>query len=191
MKESLNSCLRKVANTPALAKQLANQILEDDDQAAEQYEGRLEPEVLDALLSQRHTANIRKIIPWAILHFGYERSISHSSFQRIIRLPKPFRKDCLFAMAHIELPLYQLVAITRLDKNFEPFSTLFDRICRFDCFTVPDMELLLSTCGQCREVVAWEIEHAEKQYGENSRITFAKAYFEAHTEHFPAAQKLI
>ena len=191
MKESLNSCLRRVANTPALAKQLADQILEDGDRAAEQYEGRLDPEILDTLFSLRRTANIRRIIPWAILYFGCETSISHSSFQKIIRLPNPFRKDCLFAMAHIELPLYQLVAITRLGGTFEPFSALFDRICRFDCFTVPDMELLLSTCGQCREVVAWDIEHAEKQYGENRKIAFAKAYFEAHPEHFPAAQKLI
>lgn len=176
MKEQINVILSQAIRSKPNMKKLCLQIIEDGEETAEQYTGVLSPNVLQLLFSIRRKEKCI-VVPWAIQYFGDTNSISYACFRKILRAPNKFRRACMISMAHIELPIYQLVSINQYQYTFESFDTLFFMICKFDCFTIPDMELLLSSCRQKREIIAWNIEHAEQQLGKNEKIAFAKSYF--------------
>lgn len=175
MSQNINDLLSEVANSRKRKKELYIMIAacDDWDVLAKNYTGKLNPEILENLLNGRINHNTRSIAKWAIEHFGDESSISKESFKKIKKLSHKYKRQLFSSMAHIKLPFYQLWEIRNNDLSFEQFDTLLHVMCNNECFTLQDIEFLISESNLKKETIKSVIDYFINHYGINDKYTFA------------------
>ncbi len=94
-----------------------------------------------------------------------------------MRLPKRLKEQVIIAMAHIPLPFYMLAEINRFNWCLEAYCDMFQAICKYDCFSIGDMEKLLKESKQHMSVVKWNIDYVQENFGSSDKLEYAKKHY--------------
>lgn len=141
------------------------------------YHGTLEESVLIAYLkcAQKHR-KLMTLLP-EILRFSGTGTISARVIRKIQALPANVRRNCVFALAHCELTVFQSCVLFSISPEMELFCFILDEMLRRDAYSLADVQLLVGFAkGISKRVIRDAAAQMDGSAEDSEKLRWLKVY---------------
>lgn len=152
-KKNVNYVAQKVLN---LEKDVMREIKQDVD-FFENVDGELREELAcNLLIAAQKNRTIEKYLQ-SFFWFSNKQTISDRVFQLITEISRSgVQRSIFIALAHCEISFYQMEYIARQKVCFEAFAWMLRNYLLYQCFSVLDVERLMSENLDFLKCIDWE-----------------------------------
>ena len=175
-KSDINVFVEEILNNRQYRNKVYGEYIESN-YVFENIFGYIDSDVLKRMIKcSKRNYKLREMLTDILLYVNAS-SMTDENFQMLLRYPHKCRKTYLSSICHAELSFYQMKKLNTFPLALEAFTWLFDKICRYDCFTHEDMLCLLRENPDVKPIVISDsISLALEKYGNSSKIKVAQEW---------------
>lgn len=141
------------------------------------YEGMLAETAAFACLkrAQKHR-KLMALLP-EILRFSGKETISARVIRKIQALPANVRRNCVFALAHCELTVFQACVLFSISPEMELFCFILNDMLRRDAYSLADVQMLVGFAeGISKRVIRDAAAQMDGAAEDSEKLRWLKAY---------------
>lgn len=152
-------------------------LMDDEEKYNCPYHGVLDSDVLDVLLNVRSGKIGIELADWALSNFSGSNTVSRYAFRRILSLHGRHGDSIRMSLDHVPLSVYQLCELNKKKNSGMVLDTLLFLLCKYDCFTILDVEDALINSKSSLLMMEMAISYVEQRLGDSEKLIFAKCYY--------------